>query len=474
MERAGEDPRPAHGPRPRAALRRGRRTCGPGGPAGAGVLSPPHCPPLARTQRVPKGSPAQSGKDARKQEERLGTLPSAGNVSRPRPRPEGRLPAAAGTPGPAADTTPPGGPRPENKGAPRKRARRSPRGHRTGRAGTKRLLTFRAAPGRVTRVRPFPAAAAARPASPPSPPPPPPAPAFPPPRPCRRRQSTRRPRTSPCRPGPQRSWPRPPSGRPGAPLPGRAPRVCFSRLLRLRQWRRRWPRSLQGLRRRGRQQHRLPLAEASGHAPLEQSGLWLGGLGASQRRFGAAGDDQSEGVERGSPRCVALRPAGRTQIRACDVRGGARPHSFRLFKGRGRAEDAWRAPAAAGCPPPVPGQPLPEPATSSAATPPQFGATSSNARAVPADPRRPCLSPSQIPGLTLPRGLALGFLTPPRPRARWLSAGHWPRQSPPAGEGAMRAAPDPRPRKAQGSRPCLRAGSPPRAPHMAICRTALT
>lgn len=184
---------------------------------------------------------------------------------------------------------------PETKGP---RGGRSPRGHGAGRpAGPPRGnkappdLQGRTGAGggrRVTRGRPL-LAAAPRPAAarrsglPAGAPPLRPRPA-----------PTAAPGLAPSAPGPPPPRLRFPARRPSAPLPGRAPRVRSSRLLRLRHWRRQWPRSLQRLRRRGRQQHRLPLADAPGPALYKQDGRRLGGLGASQIRFGAAGDNQSE------------------------------------------------------------------------------------------------------------------------------------------------------------------------------------
>ena len=103
------------------------------------------------------------------------------------------------------------------------------------------------------------------------------------------------PRLPPPRPRP-RPRPRPPPRRPPlTPLPGRAsrphqtPPAAVAAAV--------WVSLAPGLRRRGRQQRRLPLAESPGPALREQSGLRLGGRGASQLRFGAAGDGQSEAAQ---------------------------------------------------------------------------------------------------------------------------------------------------------------------------------
>ncbi|VCX36568.1 unnamed protein product [Gulo gulo] len=94
------------------------------------------------------------------------------------------------------------------------------------------------------------------------------------------------------------------------------------------------------------------------------------------------------------------------QIRARDVWGGARPPSFRLLKGPERAEDTWRAPAAARLPP-DPSRRFPGPRCSS-----RPGPTPAT-RAGPAAPQRPRRPPSPNPGAVSPASRAA---RPPHPR----------------------------------------------------------
>lgn len=218
---------------------------------------------------------------------------------------------------------------------------RRPRGNKAppdlqGRAGA-------GAGRRVTRGRPLPSAAP-RPATSASPP------AQPPPGPCRRGLLPRRPRASrpppqaPAAPGPSPAAPArryPAEGLASAP---HASCGCGSGsgggLARSR--------GCAAVAGNNTASHRpRPLS------PPSASKTGCGWAGSAQVKYASAPPATTNQRPRWwvTSRYVALRPASRMQIRACDDCGGAPPRSFRLFKGPRHAEDTWRAPAAARRPP---------------------------------------------------------------------------------------------------------------------------
>lgn len=284
----------------------------------------------------------------------------------------------------------PPGPRPSPS-----RGRRGPGGR--GPRGNKALLTFRAAGAGRGGTPAAAAAAAPLPAAPRPPRPlpaaaPGPAPPLPPRPPEKAAPGLLRPGPGPRPAGrPSRRYPAEPS------RPHLTPPAAVAAAV--------WASLAPGVRRRGRQQRRLLLAESHGPAPLEQSGLRLGRCRASQLRFGAAGGSQSEAVE-DTPRRARLRPGGRMPIGVCDVSGGARPLFLRLFQGRGRAEATWRrlrqSPATPGT------HSLPTPRV--ARPPPRVGRT----RSLPASGPS-----SQSPGGL---GASSGLTHLPFPIAPWVAS----------------------------------------------------